>query len=213
MLLLGILVGVLLGLILRGSFVNLAELKFKAFYLVLISFAAQLILLASPVSKLPWIIDNGALLYIISIDLLLLGLFYNWRLGWSFRLIIVGTLLNLLVIAVNSGTIPVDLDKLSVVSGQSVSELRTEFTSHAQLSYRHPLNDNSNLSWLGDVIYVPVLLLNGNVYSIGDVCISLGLAWFVTRVMVGYYNSAETKTEPEEAEAVEALVSKTNSTG
>ena len=191
MILLGILVGAIVGLLFKGNLMNLGELHLKAFWLILASFVAQLVLLASPVGKVQWVIDNGALLYILTIDLLLLGLFYNWRLGWAFRLIIFGTLLNLLVIAVNNGTIPVDLDKLSLVSGQSVAELQNQFAAHSQLTYRHLLTGSSNLSFLGDVIYIPVPLLNGNVYSLGDICISLGLAWFVGSILMGHFNAVQ----------------------
>jgi hypothetical protein len=204
----GIIIGLLIGLIWKGKISYLADLRLKTFYLIIISLVMQLLLLASPLAQFPWIIQNGALLYTISLDILLLGLMFNWRLGWSFRLIILGTLLNFIVIASNNGTIPVDLEKLSIVSNQSVVELKNQFEAHQELSYRHPLNDKSSLGFLGDVIYIPVpFLLDSNVYSLGDVCIALGLAWFVTGTMKGYYRQF---AKAEQTTETNHLVSTTN---
>lgn len=193
MLFLGILLGLILGLVLKGKLVNLVDLKFRAFYLVLLSLAIQLAILASPLSKQAWVIENGALIYILSLDLLMIGLMLNWKLGWGFRLVILGTALNFLVIIQNEGTIPVDLNKLADLDGTSVSSLSEQFSSHHQLSYRHPLNPNSQLSWLGDVIEISLPLLGGNIYSIGDIYIAVGLAWFVPAVMLRKVSYPETQ--------------------
>lgn len=188
MLLLGIALGVVIGFALRGKFTNLADLKFQDFFLIIVSLVAQLLILASPLSRNSWVIENGALLYVLSLVILLLGLLYNWKLGWAFWLVILGAALNFLVITQNQGTIPVDLEKLSVVSGDSLAQLQAEFASKAELSYRHALNPDSKLPWLGDVIYIPLPLFNANVYSLGDIFIALGMAAFVPQVMLGKFS-------------------------
>src|SRR4051794_6632121 len=113
MLFTGIIFGIIVGFILKGNILYLADLKLQGFSLVIISLAVQLAILATPLASLPWLIKNGNFIYVISRDVLILGLLYNRRFGWSFWLIILGTACNIIVIAQNGGAMPVDLPKLS----------------------------------------------------------------------------------------------------
>ena len=185
MLFLGIELGIIIGLTFKGKFGNLVELNLKAFYLILVALAIQIIIIASPVSTNSFILQFGNIIYISSIILLLIGLSLNWSMGWGFRLLIFGAALNFFVITVNLGAIPVDVNKLSVVSQESVSQLNQEFDSHTYFNYRRPIDNDTVFNWLGDVIYIPVPLLNTNVYSYGDICISLGLCWFTIDILKG----------------------------
>ena len=73
MLFIGIVVEIIIGLILKGKITNLAELKLQGFSLVLISLAVQLAILATPLATLPWLVQNGNLIYTISMAVLLLA--------------------------------------------------------------------------------------------------------------------------------------------
>lgn len=187
MLFIGIVIGIIVGFVLKGKITNLAELKLQGFSLVLISLAVQLLILATPLASWPWLVQNGNLIYMISMAVLLLGLLYNRQYGWSFWLIIAGTACNIIVIAQNQGAIPVDLGKLSMASGESFASIAQKFAAHTELSYRTPLTPFSQLGWMGDIIYIPLPLFNSNVYSIGDIIISIGLAAFVIKVMLGHF--------------------------
>lgn len=193
MLFIGIVIGIIVGFALKGKITNLAELKLQGFSLVLLSLAVQLAILATPLAAIPWLVENGNLIYMITMCVLLLGLLYNLHYGWSFWLIIIGTASNIVVIAQNQGAIPVDLNKLSLASGETVTSIAQKFASHTELSYRTPLTSTSELGWMGDVIYIPVPLFNGNVYSIGDIIISIGLAAFVVKVMLGDFKPKSKK--------------------
>ncbi len=195
MLFFGIVFGIIVGFVLKGKIVNLADLKLQGFSLVLISLAVQLAILATPLASLPWLIQNGNLIYVLSMDVLIVGLLYNRHFGWSFWLIIIGTACNIIVIAQNQGAIPVDLNKLSIALGESVASLSEKFAAHTELSYRTPLTPHSELGWMGDVIHIPLPFFNTNVYSIGDVIISIGLAAFVVKTMLGHFKPKE-KIEP-----------------
>jgi len=195
MLFFGIVFGIIVGFVLKGKIVNLADLKLQGFSLVLISLAVQLAILATPLARLPWLIQNGNLIYVLSMDILIVGLLYNRHFGWSFWLIIIGTACNIIVIAQNQGAIPVDLNKLSIALGESVASLSEKFAAHTELSYRTPLTPHSELGWMGDVIHIPLPFFNTNVYSIGDVIISIGLAAFVVKTMLGHFKPKE-KIEP-----------------
>jgi hypothetical protein len=193
MLFIGIFVGIIVGFILKGKITNLADLKLQGFSLVLISLAVQLAILATPLATLPWLVQNGNLIYVLSMDVLILGLLYNRRYGWSFWLIIIGTACNIIVVAQNGGAIPVDLNKLSLATGENVASLSDKFAAHTELSYRTPLTPQSDLGWMGDIIHIPLPFFNTNVYSIGDIIISIGLAAFVIKVMLGHFKPKDKK--------------------
>lgn len=195
MLFIGIVVGIIAGFILKGKITNLADLKLQGFSLILISLAVQLVILATPLATLPWLVQNGNLVYVLSMDVLILGLLYNRRYGWSFWLIIIGTACNIIVVAQNQGAIPVDLNKLSLATGESVTSLSEKFAAHTELSYRTPLTPQSELGWMGDVIHIPLPFFDTNVYSIGDIIISIGLAAFVIKTMLGHFKPKD-KKEP-----------------
>ena len=193
MLFFGIIFGIIVGFILKGKITYLADLKLQGFSLVIISLAVQLIVLATPLASLPWLVEHGNLVYVISMDVLLLGLLYNRRFGWSFWFIIIGTACNIIVIAQNAGAIPVDLPKLSLATGESVASISDKFAAHTELSYRTPLVADSQLSWMGDVIYIPFFPFNSNVYSIGDMLVAIGLAAFVIKTMLGHFRPKDKK--------------------
>lgn len=200
MLFIGIVIGIIVGLVLKGKITNLAELKLQGFSLVLISLAVQLAVLATPLAAWPWMVQNGNLIYMITMAVLLVGLLYNRQYGWSFWLIIVGTACNIVVIAQNQGAIPVDLNKLSMATGESVANIAQKFAAHTELSYRTPLTPLSQLGWMGDIIYIPLPLFNSNVYSIGDIIISIGLAAFVVKVMLGHFRPKRGKNKNKDME-------------
>jgi hypothetical protein len=195
MLFLGILLGIIIGFCLKGKISYLADLKLHGLSLIVLSLVVQVVILSTPLAGLPWLIQNGNLVYTLAMVVLLLGLLYNRHFGWSFWLIIIGTACNIIVIAQNQGAIPVDLGKLSIVSGESVSSLNAHFTAHTELTYRTPLTPQSELGWMGDIIYIPLPLLDGNVYSVGDVLISLGLAAFIAKIMLGHFKPKEKKDD------------------
>ncbi|OJW06224.1 MAG: hypothetical protein BGO39_25600 [Chloroflexi bacterium 54-19] len=200
MLFIGIAIGIIVGFILKGKITNLAELKLQGFSLILLSLAVQLVILATPLAAWPWLVQNGNLIYMISMSVLLLGLLYNRQYGWSFWLIIIGTACNIVVIAQNQGAIPVDLDKLSLASGETVASIAQKFAEHSELSYRTPLTAASQLGWMGDVLYIPLPLFDSNVYSIGDMIISIGLAAFVIKTMLGHFQPKPKKTSSKDSD-------------
>lgn len=195
MLFIGIAIGIIVGFVLKGKITNLAELKLQGFSLILISLAVQLVILATPLATWPWFVQNGNLIYMISMSVLLLGLLYNLQFGWSFWLICIGTACNIVVIAQNQGAIPVDLEKLSLATGDTVASMAQKFAEHSELSYRTPLTATSQLGWMGDVLYIPLPLFNSNVYSIGDVIISIGLGAFVVKTMLGDFRPKSKKKD------------------
>jgi hypothetical protein len=79
-----------------------------------------------------------------------------------------GTALNLIAIAANGGTMPA---RASAVKTAGIP-LQSAFENSA------PVRD-ANLWFLGDIFAVPKALPLANVFSVGDVLIVLGAAWFI----------------------------------
>jgi hypothetical protein len=79
-----------------------------------------------------------------------------------------GAALNLIAIAANGGTMPASA---SAVKAAGIP-LRSAFENSA------PVRD-ANLWFLGDIFAIPKSLPLANVFSVGDVLIVLGAAWFI----------------------------------
>ncbi|HEY3365783.1 MAG TPA: DUF5317 domain-containing protein [Symbiobacteriaceae bacterium] len=91
------------------------------------------------------------------------------------RLILIGMLLNAVVIAANGGRLPVDIDTGSRI-GVDVQELV------GSVSAKHaPLNDQSRLKFLGDV--VPVPFPKPRMISVGDIFALMGTFFLVQDLM------------------------------
>jgi hypothetical protein len=111
------------------------------------------------------VISYGLLLYFAWLNLKSLGV----------RLILIGMLLNILVIAVNGGRIPVDLDAARRL-GIDVGELAT-----GTMAKHQAMTDTSPLNFLGDVI--PLSFPFKRVISVGDIFAVLGVFLLVQDIM------------------------------
>jgi hypothetical protein len=118
---------------------------------------------------------GGVLLLLLSFAFLFVFAVANLR-SPGFILILAGLCLNLLVIAANQG-MPVTREAL-VRSGQA--DTLTDLVQHGG-SKHHLAGDDSVLLPLGDVIAVgwPV----DQVVSVGDICVHLGVGWFIVVAM------------------------------
>ncbi len=96
-----------------------------------------------------------------------------------FSLICVGLFLNFLVIAVNGG-MPVSNKSMAY------SEFREEHTDFKGFDdYIHiEMNDETKLSFLGDIIPIPGPTFIRSVVSIGDLILSLGVFLFLQKGIV-----------------------------
>jgi hypothetical protein len=89
----------------------------------------------------------------------------NWRVA-GMRLLALGAALNLIAILANNGVMPASRSALRT-AGMATSA--SDFLNSAAVP--HP-----RLLFLGDVLAVPRAVPLANVYSIGDVCIAIGVA-------------------------------------
>jgi hypothetical protein len=155
-------VGLLSGLLLGGSLGNLGSVRLRWLPLAYIGLGLQVV--AFPSRLLPWTTSHGAarILWLVSyvaLGALVLG---NIRLP-GIGLIGAGQLSNLAAITANGGDMP--------VTQGALTSLGVEYHRHNNsVSMPHP-----HLSWLVDRWAVPDWLPLGNVYSVGDVIIGIGL--------------------------------------
>lgn len=194
MLILGIVLGLLLGLLVGGRLGNLASIRLRWTWIlvaaVLVRFGTEGLLNAQvgivEAFRVPLLAGGFALL--------LTGLWVN-RTYPGLSVAFIGILLNAVVIVVNGGFMPiwaVSLDAAGLTPQDVTSALHivvqgsgVEFLTRALI--------------LGDVIPIPIPVIQ-NVASLGDVFLTLGLAFFLFASVV----RVPTKVEESEEDAFRA---------
>ena len=171
------LIGVVVGLAAGGRPANLASLQLRGWYLLVLAVVLRLI---AETRDLPAAFVGGLLL-------LLAFAAVNRRLP-GLVLLGVGALLNLVVVAVNGGRMPIPLDLVRSIGGARAA---------ADLAARHGLADYvqlgplTRLPWLGDVVLLPWPAPRA--LSAGDILIMAGL---VVTVALGMRKKAPAGIEP-----------------
>jgi hypothetical protein len=175
LLLYAIAIGLLAGLLTRGRIGNLSTVKIKLWPIALIGLFFQMLLFSSPLAAVvgAW----GPSLYVVSTTLVLMALVVNLRQP-GFWLITIGALANFAVIVANGGQMPASADAFAALNGLPVVPT-TDFSNSVIAAPGAPL------FFLGDVFVLPRPLPFANVFSIGDVLIGLGGAWFIVATMHG----------------------------
>jgi DHA3 family macrolide efflux protein-like MFS transporter len=170
----GIALGLILGLVVGGSLVNLAYVRLRRMWLlvaaVLLRSVTEILLNTGfgPAETLRLPLLAGAF------ALLLLALWPNRRFP-GISLAFVGTLANAIVIVVNGGFMPIWEPSLRL-AGLTPAEV----TSALHVVLPGALNASFllHLGPFGDVIPIPLPFIQ-NVASIGDAFLTLGLAFFL----------------------------------
>jgi hypothetical protein len=141
------------------------------------AFLCEFALYNPPIDSQAWALHLGPWLW-IGARMVLLAVVLRNALShgrWSSACLIVaaGISLNTLVIAANGGYMPQSSEAAAVVWGAEVVHERQR---DGRLHNTAPLNAETRLPWLADVIVQPEWLPRRNVISIGDVLLSVGLA-------------------------------------
>lgn len=173
-----VVVSLIVALLRGGSFLRLGQLQIRHAYLILLGLALQL-LVFSPlgVDWEPWI----GRLYLASLAFLLLAVVLN-RHFTGIRLLGLGLVFNLLVIAANSGFMPI-----SVEAARQARLFDVIAALQATGRYRHmALMDEGTKFWfLGDTIVLGYPLPSLSVFSPGDILVALGAFIFLQWAMLG----------------------------
>jgi hypothetical protein len=152
--------------LIRGGRLS-GRLAFNHPWIIIAALALQVVTLFLPPAV-------GPVLIIISYLVLIAGLAFNLN-RQSIRLLLVGVLLNLVVIGLNLGRMPVSVPAAGHL-GFNTAPL-VNGTDYKRVA----MSDQTRFNFLGDVIYVPYPM--PRVMSIGDVVIALGAFMLVQELM------------------------------
>jgi MFS family permease len=197
----GIVLGLLAGLLAGGRPSNLARVQFRWVALLFLAVALRYFTEAA-ISNGVAVVEAARLpLYASAFALLAWWLWLNRR--WpGFLVVAAGVVANGLAIAVNGGWMPVWGPALDA-AGMTTGDLVTSF--HRLLPPTVDLQFLLQAGPLADLVPFPVPVLT-NVTSIGDVFMSLGLAWFAfNAVHPGTRPAPTAGAEPEDLAAPAGL--------
>jgi hypothetical protein len=177
----------IIGWLRKGSFRNFLHLHLRAYYLLYIAFFLQLLAFILHRTQPSLFV---AILYTLSFLPLILWPILN-RHYWEMYLLAIGLLMNFLVITANGGKMPIYLPALRYIHAEE------KFLQAAQKGgyFRYKLsNGEEPLFFLSDYIPFPphflgesgisYALLRRNIFSPGDLIMSLGICFLIQRGML-----------------------------
>ncbi len=173
LLLYAVALGLVAGILTRGSIGALGSVKIKLWPVALIGLAFQLLLFSSPLAAAVGTL--GPSLYVVSTTIVLMTLVVNLRQP-GFWLIALGAFANFTVIVANGGQMPASPEAFAILNG-------TPLVPTTDFSNSFIATPNTPFYFLADIFVLPRPIPFANVFSIGDVLIGLGGAWFIVRVM------------------------------
>lgn len=176
--------GFLAALALGGTFAGWRVVRVQWLWAALAALALQLFLYNPPIDTQPWAIAFGPYLFILAKATLVVVLVKNglsapaYRLAWYTAAL--GVALNLAVVAANGGYMPqseaarVAARGTTLLDGEAVAKLRNV----------KPIDDETRLPFLGDVLAQPTWMPRANVISIGDLFLAGGLGLWAFQVTI-----------------------------
>jgi DHA3 family macrolide efflux protein-like MFS transporter len=187
----GILLGLLLGLLAGGRLGNLAEIRLRWTWLLVVAIVVRFGTEAALGAQIGIVETLRLPLLASAFIVLLLALWVN-RTYPGLSLAFLGVLANTLVIVANDGYMPIWQPALDA-AGLVAADVDRSF--HIVVDAAAP-DFLGRLLILGDVIPAPVPIIR-NVYSLGDLFLGLGLAFFLFAGVVRVPSAIE---EQEDAE-------------
>lgn len=173
-----VLLGLLIGFLRRGSLANLAQLKLRGLWLILLALAIQLLIF--PLGRAEPLVQVGtSYLHLLSYLFLLAFIGLNRR---YFEILIMGAglALNLLVISLNHGYMPASATALRGAGLERVAEILEGGLHHGNTVL---MGSETKLNFLGDIFYVPSFVPLANAFSLGDLLLALGIVLLLGRRM------------------------------
>jgi hypothetical protein len=165
----GLLLGLIVGLLLRGRVAGLAELRFRWAALAVLGLSVQLVLFSESVAA--QVGSLGPPLYVASTALVLLAVLRNLRIT-GMLLVALGAVCNLAAIVANGGYMPTTRGALAVLGA-------AEGTTYSNSTVMAA----PSLPFLTDIFAMPPAMPFANVFSVGDVLIGLGVVVVVVAAM------------------------------
>lgn len=167
----------IVGLIGGGRPGRLKDLDLRAPAVFILAAAVQVGLLVAAARGSGVGKGVGGGLHLATYALLVFGLWLN-RHRWELRVAGVGVLMNLVVIAANGGSMPVDRE-LALRAGDARLVRLLDSPGYVQ---HKPMGPATRLAPLGDVLPLPMLVPRPRFFSpgsVGDVLITVGACWLM----------------------------------
>jgi len=173
-----ILLGIIVGILAKGKFTNLLNIKFEKTWLILSTFIMQLFILIAE-KKIEFNTTFTMLLQLLIFCLLLLGFWFN-RHYIGICVIGIGYFSNALVILLNGGKMPVSLEV--VKRANLLSKINDIDMKHSIFSSTVKVK----LPFLADIMHPPFFLSTWmQIVSIGDLIIAVGLFILMVETVMG----------------------------
>jgi len=162
--------GVLIGLVGRGDLRKLASLRLRRVELFYLAFVLQLV--AFPLAFLPWQTNDtvAKALWLVSYALLGVGAIASRKII-GVPVVAAGMLSNVIAVVANGGHMP------------ALPQALRAANKHYSVHFNSAMNANPRVSWLVDRWAVPNWIPFGNVYSVGDAVIAVGVVLLVAAAM------------------------------
>ncbi|MGC8777208.1 MAG: DUF5317 domain-containing protein [Candidatus Caldatribacteriaceae bacterium] len=167
-----LIIGLVVGWLRGGRLENLSQVRLSFLWVILLGMVAKFVFLLVEVPFAP-------LFHLLSMAVVFLGTFLNWRLA-GMPFLALGSLANVLVMALNRGRMPVSVEvaywlKLENLVHNLEKGLYPEYVA---------VTSSSRLSFLADVLpYFSPLFRKFFVVSAGDYFLGLGVLWFLIHYM------------------------------
>ncbi|SDT11599.1 hypothetical protein SAMN05444162_3126 [Paenibacillaceae bacterium GAS479] len=191
----GILLGLIVGFIRAGwknGLIALSNIKIRYGWVFPVLLLVQFLLFyLQGVNSFIASISSSFFMVIYVVGLVLLWLNRSQR---GFGMLFAGVFLNFLVMLVNGGRMPVSLDAASVLTPADVEMLKS-----GEVWFKHQLlDDQTRLSFLGDIIPLGPPYPRKQAISLGDVLMNIGIFFYLQNVMLSFKDT-ENKLEAQKA--------------
>ncbi|MDF2890864.1 MAG: hypothetical protein K0R80_1231 [Clostridia bacterium] len=167
------------GKLRRGKFSNMKDAEIHKWYLIVSAFLIEFIAVFLSNKGYQVVSNNIFAIHFITYSLLFIGIYFNIS-KLSFKLIMLGTFLNFLVIMLNGGQMPVSQEAMisAGLAGDLKALIDGEVITHAVIA------KDTVLKFLGDIFILPKPYPRPKVFSIGDVFMAVGVFIYIQEIMV-----------------------------
>jgi hypothetical protein len=157
-----LLLAILLAALTGGRPDRLADLRLRWWGLAVAGLLVQVVLFSPAAAALASI---GPIIYVVSTSAVLITVLANLRRP-GLALVAIGATLNLAAIVANGGYMPTTAAALRIAG----LDRPGGYSNSVELEEPH-------LALLTDILAIPDAVPFANVFSVGDVCIGLGIGW------------------------------------
>lgn len=176
-----LIVGIAVGLFRGGSVKSLKTAQIRMPALLILAFLIQVVVSFMLLAGSSFFINQRLIFYAFSYGLLFVALFSNLN-SKAVWLIVFGSLLNFAVIFLNGGTLPIAVEALEKAGFNNRLEL---IQAGRLVQYQLTEGSGSWLAFLGKRLTPPAIYPIRQVFSIGDVFISLGVFLWIQDLLLG----------------------------